>query len=810
MKKIIPLILVLGITIALIYTLNTKIGPVPPLGKFLNPVNGFWKNAASEEINYTKQLQITGLKDSVTIYYDSLLIPHVFAKNDHDLYLAQGFITAKHRLWQMEFQTHFAAGRLSEVFGDNPAILNIDRKHRRLGLTYGAKNALQMLPENEKANQAIAAFSAGVNAFIAQLKPEDLPLEYKIFDYQPEPWKPLKTMLLLKYMANNLAGRDYDLESTNSLALLGEETYAQLFPDRDIGIDPIIPKETQWDFTPKALQQDSGNHLAEVTAHLISKPDPNNGSNNWAVAPAKTSNGNAILAGDPHLGLNLPSIWYVMQLNAPGVNVMGATLPGATGVIIGFNDSIAWSPTNARRDVMDWYKIKFKSKLKEAYWYDDQWKPTKKVVEEIKIRGASTFYDTVIYTHHGPVVYDEGYGDNEEEQNYALRWIAHDASQETVSFYQLNRAGNLKDFEEALSNFICPAQNFAFASVQGDIALQIQGKFPLKWKNQGKFLLDGSRKENDWQGFIPQEHVAKVVNPARGFVSSANQFPVDSTYPYFSYDANFEHYRNRVINRSLARMDNISAQDMMRLQNNNLNLKAAESLPSMLQNLPTSTLSQSAKQMIDTLKAWDFNNHSFVSAPIIYSIWWNKFFYTLWDEFEDDNNKYRYPGTPQTIYMLNNQPESNYFDIRSTPEVESYATILLQSFVQTTEAIEQWQSNHKNKVFNWWNYKQTSINHLIPALQAFSVQGVKIGGGRNIVNATSGRHGPSWKMVVELGSVIKAWGVYPGGQSGNPGSPFYSNFITTWEQGKHYPLLFITDQNEEDKAIIATQFLAPN
>ncbi len=810
MKKVLPVVLMVLITGGLITTLNTKIGPVPPLGKFLNPVTGFWKNAATKDINYNPMLSIEGLTDSVKVVYDSLLIPHVFAKNDYDLYFTQGFITARHRLWQMEFQTHFAAGRLSEVFGDNPNILHIDRKHRRLGLTFGAKRALAVMEENPEAKNAIEAFSRGINAFIAQLDPKDLPLEYKIFDYQPEAWSPLKTMLLLKYMANNLAGGDHDLESTNSLALLGEALYGQLFPDRDFGIDPIIPSQTQWDFTPKQVGVDSGFFVRAITNNILSQPHPDNGSNNWAVSGKKTANGSTILAGDPHLGLNLPSIWFVMQLNAPGINVMGATLPGATGVIVGFNDSIAWSPTNARRDVRDWYKIKFKSSDQEAYWYDNEWRPTEKIVEAIKIRGAKAFYDTITYTHHGPVVYDDSFQSDQDQQNYALRWIAHDPSQETVSFYKLNRAGNFEDFQEAMSYFICPAQNFAFASANGDIGIQVQGKFPLKWEGQGKFLMDGSRKENDWQGFIPQDHIAKVLNPGRGFVSSANQFPVDSTYPYFSYDVNYEHYRNRVINRSLAQMNDITAQDMMQLQNNNFNMKAAESLPVMLKNIPTSVLSSSELALLDNLKTWDYHNNANESAPIIYKIWWNKFFYTLWDEFEDEHNKYRYPGTPQTIFLINNHLESEFYDIKSTPETEDLATILLQSFNQTSSSIDKWKTANPEASFNWWTYKKTSVNHLIPALQAFSFKNLKIGGGRNIVNATSGRHGPSWKMVVELGSVIKAWGVYPGGQSGNPGSPYYSNFINTWQEGNHYQLLFLQAMNDNNKMIISSQTLAPS
>lgn len=802
-------IFILLVTFILIITLNTKIGTIPPLGKFLSPATGFWQNAEKPGFTMEQQLVIDGLKDKVQVIYDSLMIPHIFAKNDHDLYLAQGYITARDRLWQMEFQTHFAAGRLSEIFGDNPRLLEIDRQHRRLGLTYGASKALNALETDTEIFTAIQAYAQGANAFINNLKEEDLPIEYKIFDYKPEPWSPFKTTLLLKYMANNLAGRDYDLESTNSLNLLGEELFNKLFPVRDPGYDPIIPAETIWDFAPGGEMEDSIFNVNEVVANILTMPDPDNGSNNWAVSGSKTASGNAILAGDPHLGLNLPSIWFAMQLNGPDINVMGATLPGAMGVIIGFNDSIAWSPTNARRDVKDWYKIKFKSEEKNEYWFDNEWRPTEKIIEEIKIRGQKPFYDTVTFTHHGPVVYDCNFMSDNVKHHYALRWIAHDPSHESNSFYLLNRANNYDDFQAAMSTFSCPAQNFAFASVNGDIAMQIQGKFPIKWKGQGKFLMDGSRKENDWNGFIPQEHIARVLNPERGFVSSANQFPVDSTYPYFTYDANFEHYRNRVINQSLRKMSDITVRDMMKLQNNNYNLKASESLPVMLKNLPSEKLKDEERRLVDTLRLWNYNNDAELVAPIIYQIWWNKFFFMLWDEFEDEKIKYRYPGAPQTVQILNNEPENAYFDKVSTPEVENMSDLLLESFQQVSSTIKQWQSN-TNTAFNWWNYKHTTINHLVPAMSAFSIKDIKIGGGRSIINATKGDHGPSWKMIVDLGSIVKAWAVYPGGQSGNPGSWYYSNFIDTWSQGKYFPMMFLHNYAERNEMIIGNQLLEPS
>jgi penicillin amidase len=246
------------------------------------------------------------------------------------------------------------------------------------------------------------------------------------------------------------------------------------------------------------------------------------------VSGKKTHSGAPILSNDPHLSLSLPSIWYVIHLQAPGVNVMGASLPGSPAVISGFNDSIAWGVTNAQRDLIDWYKIEFKDKSKREYKSDDAWKPTRQVVETFKVKGKPDFYDTITFTHHGPVMYDERFKGDNEMKHFALRWIAHDPSEEILTFFKLNRAKNHAEYMDALNHYASPAQNFVFASVSGDIAMRIQGRFPVRRKEEGKYILDGTLTRNEWQAFIPNEQNVMYKNPARGFVSSANQYPVDT------------------------------------------------------------------------------------------------------------------------------------------------------------------------------------------------------------------------------------------------------------------------------------------
>lgn len=801
--KYTKLLLSFLLTIGIFFVLNTKLGDIPPLGKFLNPQSGIWQNESDEAIS--GEVSIPGLKDNVTVHYDEQLIPHVFAQNESDLYKAQGYLTAKHRLWQLEFQTHAAAGRLSEIIGESA--LNYDRTERRRGMGYGADQAIAYMEQHDTETLGfIQDYADGVNAYIDQLSPEDYPVEYKLLDYTPEKWTPKKTALLLMYMTKMLAGGDEDLEYTNALRLFGKENFDLLFPDFFDVNDPIIPTETDWSFidVPQTPHPNADVVLDSIS-ETIEKPNPDNGSNNWAVSGEKSATGHPILANDPHLGLNLPAIWFVMQLSTPKHNAMGATIPGALGVISGFNQRIAWGETNATRDVIDWYKIEF-NKDQTQYKYDGQWKDLTIRVEDIKIKGKESFKDSVRYTHHGPVVYDQNFMSNEELVGYAKKWIGHEGGNNQKTFLELNKAKNYDDYVSALKYWNAPAQNFVFASTEGDIALWIQGKFPNKWEGQGKFLMDGSNPDNDWQGYIPQEFNAKVKNPERGFVSSANQHPVDDNYPFFVYNDGYETYRNRVINDFFKSKAKFSVQDFKDLHNNNYNLKAAELVPYMLEHMDTSSLTADEKAIYDEIKAWDFNNDIDEVGPSIWRQWYGKLYELVWDEFEVEDTALEKPFAYQTIYLLKNHGEHEFMDIVETDDKETAKDLFLLAFKKAAERLLEIKNEEGN--YTWANYKGTYAGHLLRGLPAFSRFDIPIGGDRSIVNATSENHGPSWRMIVEMTSPPIAIGIYPGGQSGNPGSKYYDNFIDDWAEGKYHSLNFLQSSTSTD-AIISTQTLTP-
>jgi len=638
----------------------------------------------------------------------------------------------------------------------------------------------------------LQAFSDGVNAYINDLNSEKFPVEYKLLDYKPEAWSVDKTMHLLMYMTDMLCGREYDLEFTNTIKKFGKKRFDMLFPDFYDIIDPVIPKDTDWSFVETEITKIPDGEMVKDSvsiSKLMDKPHPNNGSNNWAVAPTKSVTGNAMLASDPHLGLNLPSIWFAMQLSTPEHSVYGATLPGTIGVIIGFNEDISWGVTNATRDVKDWYKIEFKDEKKLAYKYDGKWKKTDLRLEEIKIKGKETFIDSVIYTHHGPVSYDANFRSDDELKGYAMKWAGHIGHNFTDLFFKLNRAKNYNDYKNAIKNHVAPAQNFVFASKTGDIAMWVQGKFPNKWKGQGKFLMDGSNPDHDWQSFIPSKENAHTKNPNRGFVSSANQHPTDSLYPFYVFNDGYDTYRSRTINNFLRSKEKFDVNDFKN------------------ENIIVSDLNKTEKEALDILKKWDFDNHINSKAPALFSSWNNSLYNLLWDEFDVEDETLKYPFTYQYMYMLKNYPNDEFMDILETEKKETAQDLIQQSFKETVEKLNTWAE--KNGDYNWVNYKKTYVGHLLQALPAFSVQNIAIGGDGNTVNATSRNHGPSWRMVVEMADKPKGYGIYPGGQSGNPGSKYYDNFIDDWAKGNYFEIQFLQSV-KDSSSIISTQTLKPS
>lgn len=804
--KIIKFFLSALVALSLVIVLNTKFGDIPPVGKFLDPFRGFWKNAESTKLNAERELDIEGLRGTVEIKFDERMVPHVFADSNYDLYFAQGFITAKDRLWQMDFQTRFAAGRLSEVVG--PKALELDRYQRRMGMAYGAENMLKVMIKDPEIKEIMEAYTAGVNAYIHSLKPGDYPIEFKLLNYAPEDWKPVNSALLLKLMSATLAGGSNEFYMSNILNKYGPEITKDLFPDYPVNEDPIIPSGTKWDFKPSPSPRAPGTLSNKKTFYQIKTREIEEGigSNNWAVSGAKSASGYPLLANDPHLDLTLPAIWYQIQLISGDMNVCGVSIPGSPGVIIGFNKHVAWGVTNVGADVLDWYTIKFKDALKKEYWYDNKWNPVKVRVETIEVKGGKTLTDSVYYTHHGPVVYTtEQRPDNFSKINnipsgHALRWVAHDGSDDVRTFILLNRAKNYTDYRKALTYYSAPAQNFIFASAENDIAITSNGYFPMKWKGQGKFLLDGSDPSNDWHGRIPAEQNPTVKNPPRNFVSSANQSLTDQSYPYY-INWKFESYeRAHRINNRLAVMTMANIDSLRNMQNDNYSILAENILPTLIGLINTEKLNASERDGFEIITKWNkFFNADEIGASI-FELWHKNLAKQIWeDDLGDPKLPMTYPSRDRNVQLLLNEPDSHWFDNVHTSERETRTDAVNTAFKFAIDSLER-KYGPVDTDWQWGNLKHTFVPHLAK-VAGFGSKFLNNGGSKSSINAMSENNGPSWRMIVALGKDVKAYGVFPGGESGNPGSPFYDDMVNTWSEGKLNELIYLKSRDEKSKNI---------
>jgi penicillin amidase len=807
MRKVFGVILLL-LAITIVFILDRPLGALPAIGRLIDPINGCWANAESVNKNFSENLKFSGIKGTGTVWYDDRMVPHIHAANEHDLFFMEGYIHASFRLWQMDMQTRAAAGRISEVIGDKG--LAYDRKQRFKGMGYAAENSLKAMEADPRTRQMMDSYTEGINTYISSLSYRTYPFEYKLMGFAPEPWTNLKIALLLKYMADDLTGATNDIALTYLRDVLPKAELDMLFPDKVAGSTPVVPAGTTFDRPTLAIPVAPADSVAfphfKPTDFGVQRED-GKGSNNWAVSGAKTASGTAILCNDPHLMLNLPSVWYEVQLQAPGQNVYGASMPGAPGIIIGFNDSLAWGVTNNYRDVKDFYLIKPVAGNSDKYWFAGKQLDYVKRVEHIKVKNNPDVVDTVNYTVHGPVTFE---GQNAKEgglrKPLAMCWMGHKATNEILAIYLLNKAGNYNQFVDAIINFQCPAQNFAYADHAGNIAIWGQGQFVNKWKDQGRYVMEGSDSATLWQQLIPMRENPHVLNPAQGYLCSANQATTDSSYPYQYNGAGWVNFRAWRINEVLAGLQKATIKDMFALQNDTYSILAAKSLPVMLKYLPAQA-GEKESSYLNSLKKWDYNLKAESIEATIYQVWWSFLYRDIWQaKFWRVPNQFL-PLQEQTILSFPGAPAAGNAMATVAGTNIDFVKVLQQSFKEAMDSLKNMQHLQSTPIQNssnpmeWYYAKNTSVKHLTK-LPALSYDHLKIGGWGNTVNAAKGDHGPSWRMVVQMGKQIEAYGVYPGGQSGNPGSKYYANFLQSWVDGTYYRLAFLPNADKQNDTAI--------
>lgn len=497
-------------------------------------------------------LSVAGLKDQVTVRRDGRGIPYIEAKNETDLFFAQGYVTAQDRLWQMDLYRRVARGETAEIFGRT--ILEEDKRWRKFGFAAIAEESVKnTTPENRA---ALENYARGINAYIASLDAKNLPLEFQILQYRPRDWTPADSLVVSKIFDDALSNTwRLDLMKA-SLMDLPAEKQARIFEQSSPLDVLLIGKDNFNAETQKrgaSENKTDGNELALNSQSLdvstwenLTKIETARqkslerigfyaedlaASNNWVVSGKRTIDGKPLLANDPHLRNTQPPIWYLVNLSSPSGRVAGVSTPGIPGVIIGHNENIAWGSTNVGPDVQDLYVETFDASGK--YKTPAGWETPKISREEIKVRNNPLSPDTVTEvlevteTRNGVIVLEEG------GKKYALKWTARDPKNDLLAaFSVLAKAKNWSDFRGALKNYAGAMQNFVYADKTGNIGWIAAGKVPLRRTGDGSLPYDGATNDGDWTGFIPFDELPQLFNPPEGFIMTANQRTVGKSYKY--------------------------------------------------------------------------------------------------------------------------------------------------------------------------------------------------------------------------------------------------------------------------------------
>lgn len=525
-----------------------------------------------------QSLKVTGLKDKVTVRRDERGIPYIEAANEHDLYFAQGYVVASDRLWQMDLLRRTARGELSEIFGR--VALEEDKRRR----TYGFAQASEKIAANVtgEAKGTLDALVGGINAFIASCDERTLPVEFRILKYKPRAWTGADSVAIGLLLHESLSGSwRTDVMRAAMAQLPAEKRDALLmeFSNLDtpvVGSDKVKAKAAVMKAATAPMKvSDEILKLAMADEDLRQRSAERLGvhaenfaaSNNWVVSGKRTASGKPLLANDPHLSPSVPSIWYLIHLNAPGIRVAGVTIPGTNGVILGHNDRLAWGMTNLDPDVQDVYLEKFDAANPLRYKTPSGWKDAEVRREQIKVRKSTAGTETEIVTHevivtrHGPIILQKG------DEKYALRWTALDTTREMVTtFHKLARARNWREFTDAISTYAGATQNFVYADVDGHIGYYGAGYIPIRKSGDGSVPYDGSTDAGEWTGYIPFDKLPHVFDPPSGIIATANARVVGKDYPFHLTHTWSVPYRQKRINDLLNAKSKLTIEDFRATQ----------------------------------------------------------------------------------------------------------------------------------------------------------------------------------------------------------------------------------------------------
>ena len=748
------------------------------------------------------ELKLAGLSAQVEVQRDRYGIPHIYARSLEDAVFALGFVHAQDRLWQMEMNRRIAAGRMAEILG--PGALETDRFLRTLGVRRVAEaNLNRTEPETRK---LLDAYAAGVNAFLAT--DPVLPVEFLLTGARPEAWTPVDSAAWIKMMAWDLSGNWRSellrMRLAKTLPLPRIHEFVAPYP----GEPPPQIADLKTLYAP--LEREGVQLAEEATRLLATAPGAQEGglgSNNWVVSGSNSTTGKPLLANDPHLGLTAPPVWYFAHLSAPGVNVIGATLPGVPAIVLGRNDRIAWGFTNTGPDVQDLFIERLDSS--GGYVTPDGPRAFTRIEETIKVKGASDETLQVRISRHGPVISDVSkLAQSETPRGYALAfsWTALAEDDRTLqAAHRIARARDWPEFLTAARDFHVPQQNMVFADVDGNIGFIAAGRVPLrKPENDLKGLAPapGWDARYDWAGWIPFEELPQSYNPASGRLWSANEKITPPGYPHPISSEWQPPFRANRIAEMLQATPKHSIASFARMQSDVVSLPLRAALPRLLETKPRS---EEARRALDLLRGWDGAMAAERPEPLIAWAWWREFTRALYgDELGD---AFRAQWGPRAVFVSNvlarTGDHERWCDDVRTPAVETCDEVLA---VSLDKALADLRSRFGSEPSSWrWAAAHFARHEHRPfgrqplLARVFDIR-VPTAGDSYTVNAGrldffddqqpfANRHAASLRAIYDLADPQRSVFIHSGGQSGNILSPHYDAFTEAWAKGEYVPMV---------------------
>jgi penicillin amidase len=761
------------------YLLGLSAGGMFRIGPMLDPVDGLYRTARLADADPPSLAAVAGLGGPVEVAWDGRGVPHIFAENDLDAIRATGYVTAHDRLFQMDFLRRFTSGRLAEVFG--PSALSTDRSMRRTGIEAAVRmNVEAARDEDRPTYELFAAFADGVNAYLSGVEERDLPFEFRLFGYRPEPFTALDPGLIGWNLLYDLTFRGTPTVDDAAVdSLLGPGVGDLLFPRDNPLSRPIVPaEEAHW--RTGVDRSGAGGFAARIPwtgderwtesfADLAAGLVEGKGSNNWAVGPRRSATGAPILAGDMHLALWLPSIWYELHVVTPTMDSYGVTVPGVPLPIEAFNRSVGWAFTNTGADQVD-HLLLVEDSTGRRYRYDDGWRDFRFEVDTLLVRGGDSVVDTVRWTHWGPVVHRQG-------REIAIRWVAHDTLRTFDALLAMNRARGYDEFEQAIRFWDAPMQNILVADTAGTIAIRSTGHLPIRRDGGGAGYRDGSSPGSEWVGRVPFDDLPHVVDPSRGYLTSTNQQPTDGSYPWYMGRDWRSTYRSIRIDTLLSGRDRHDPGQIASFQADVHAVQRDWFVPLLG---AAGAVSARAGRLRAMLEAWSGETGVERPEPLVMDVFLGVLDDLVWDE--PGFARIRRPTGVVLYRLLTGALEGPWLDRVGTERVETGRDVLAEALELAADSIEAAYGPDPDG-WAWGRHHRLILRHVsqTPALRALWRGPVPFPGFESTLSPGAGRtvtHGASWRVVVDFSGERPAGrGIYAGGPSGNPFSRRYDAYV---------------------------------